>query len=194
MISLVIIVICIFISVLFYKKIANSCRNKGRGNVRTFLTALISSSLLFMLTMSIGVASFFPSNEGSKISENTVQVKNTTHNRSNEKNKNVYTCNKFDAITQTRQGTKHNSGYYSDADTHITYIITDDELITTLFVPDMTDSTDTAKFNNIAEDGARKYGNSSSNFFVSVLNDSTIKVIMIDFNANMTLTQICSKG
>ncbi|MFJ1231492.1 hypothetical protein [Yersinia proxima] len=194
MIGLVIIVICIFISVLFYKKIANSCRNKGRGNVRTFLTALISSSLLFMLTMSIGVASFFPSNEGSKISENTVQVKNTTHNRSNEKNKNVYTCNKFDAITQTRQGTKHNSGYYSDAATHITYIITDDELITTLFVPDMTDSTDTAKFNKIAEDGSRKYGNSSSNFFVSVLNDSTIKVIMIDFNANMTLTQICSKG
>ena len=58
----------------------------------------------------------------------------------------------------------------------------------------MTDSTDTAKFNKIAEDGSRKYGNSSSNFFVSVLNDSTIKVIMIDFNANMTLTQICSKG
>ncbi|MCZ5371351.1 hypothetical protein O5559_27900, partial [Escherichia coli] len=85
-----------------------------------------------------------------------------------------------------------NSGYYSDAATHITYTITDDELITTLFVPDMTDSTDTAKFNKIAEDGSRKYGNSSSNFFVFVLNDSTIKVIMIDFNANMTLTQICS--
>ncbi len=85
MIGLVVIVICIFISVLFYSKITNSCRNKGRGYVRTFLTALISSGLLFILTMSIGVASFFPPNEDGKISENTVQVKNTTHNRFNEK-------------------------------------------------------------------------------------------------------------
>lgn len=192
MIGLVVIVICIFISVLFYKKIANSCRNKGRGDVRTFLTALISSSLLFMLTMSIGVASFFPSGEGGKISENTVQVKNTTHNRSNEKNKNVYICNKFDAITQTRQGTKHNSGFYSDAATHITYTITDSVLTTQLSSREVESSTETATFNNIADDGSRKYGNSSSNFFVYVLNDSTIKVITIDFNANMTLTQICS--
>ncbi|CAI0997271.1 hypothetical protein [Serratia proteamaculans] len=193
MIGLVVIVICIFISVLFYKKIANSCRNKGRGDVRTFLTALISSSLLFMLTMSIGVASFFPSGEGSKISENTVQVKNTTQNRSNEKNKNVYICNKFDAITQTRQGTKHNSGFYSDAATRITYTITDSVLTTQLSSREVESSTETAKFNKIADDGSRKYGNSSSNFFVYVLNDNTIKVIMIDFNANMTLTQTCSK-
>ncbi|ENG6272868.1 hypothetical protein ACEW7I_002548 [Yersinia enterocolitica] len=192
MIGLVVTIICIIISVFCYKKIANSCRNKGRGNVRTFLTALISSSVLFMLTMSIGVASFSPSNEGGKISENTVQVKNTTHNRSNEKNKNVYICNKFDAITQTRQGTKNNSGFYSDTATRITYTITDSVLTTKLSSSEIESSTETATFNNIADDGSRKYGNSSSNFFVYVLNDSTIKVIMIDFNANMTLTQICS--
>ena len=55
------------------------------------------------------------------------------------------------------------------------------------------DSVYTAEFNEIASDGSRKYENSSSNYFVSVLNDSTIKVIDVEFNHNATITQICSK-
>lgn len=108
-------------------------------------------------------------------------------------NINIYTCNKFEAITQTRQGTKHNSGFYSDNNTNITYSITDTILSTKMVILGFDDSTDTAKFNKIAADGSRKYGNSSSNYFVSYPNDNTIKIINVNFNANMTLTQICSK-
>ena len=60
-------------------------------------------------------------------------------------------------------------------------------------IPGEKDSVYTARFNNIAADGSRKYGNSSSNYFVSVLNDSTIKVIDVEFKHNGTITQICSK-
>lgn len=105
----------------------------------------------------------------------------------------VYKCDKFDAITQTRQGTTHNSGYYSDKGVLVEYTLSDDKLISRMPIPDDKDSTDTAKFNEIAADGSRKYGNSSSNYFVSVLNDSSIKVILVDFNHNGTITQICSK-
>ncbi|CNB94706.1 Uncharacterised protein [Yersinia enterocolitica] len=188
MIGLVVIIISIVISVFCYKKIANSCRNKGRGNVRTFLTALIASIFLFVVTMGIGIANFFPSNDRVKVPENTVQ-----DNTSTDDNNNIYTCNKFDAITQTRQGTKHNSGFYSDISTHITYTITDSMLTTKLSSREIESSTETATFNKNADDGSRKYGNSSSNFFVYVLNDSTIKVIVVDFNHNGTITQICSK-
>ncbi|MFV8760145.1 hypothetical protein ACSMDK_25105 [Yersinia enterocolitica] len=188
MTGLVVIIICIVISAFCYKKIANSCRNKGRGNVRTFLTALIASIFLFVVTMGIGIANFFPSNDKVKAPENTVQDNTSTHD-----NKNIYTCNKFDAITQTRQGTKHNSSFYSDISTHITYTITDSMLTIKLSSREIESSTEIATFNKIADDGSRKYDNSSSNFFVYVLNDSTIKVIVVDFNHNGTITQICSK-
>lgn len=67
MTGLAVIIICIFISVFCYKKIASSCRNKGRGSGRTFFTALISSAFLFMITMSIGIANFFPKDKSSII-------------------------------------------------------------------------------------------------------------------------------
>ncbi|WP_439412366.1 hypothetical protein [Enterobacter ludwigii] len=190
MTGLVVIIICIVISVFCYKKIANSCRNKGRGSIRTFLTAFISSVFLFIITMGIGIANLSPSDD--KVSESTNQGRTVANSSTNEKNKNIYICNKFDAITQTRQGTKYNSGFYSDKKTHITYAITDDKLTTKMSIPGFDDSSETATFNKIADDGSRKYGNSSSNFFISVLNDSTIKVITVNFNTNMTLTQMCS--
>ncbi|HBM0953087.1 TPA: hypothetical protein SCS43_005297, partial [Enterobacter kobei] len=105
----------------------------------------------------------------------------------------IYKCDKFDAITQTRQGTKHNSGYYSDKSISVEYTISEDKLISRMPIPGDKVSTDTAKFNETADDGSRKYGNSSSNYFVSILNDNTIKVIFVDFNHNGTITQICSK-
>ncbi|HHH1496565.1 TPA: hypothetical protein ACPZSC_002958 [Yersinia enterocolitica] len=67
MTGLVVIIICIVISVFCHKKIANIFRNKGRGSVRTFLTALISSVFLFLITMGIGVANFFPKDKSSNI-------------------------------------------------------------------------------------------------------------------------------
>ncbi|ENG1466652.1 hypothetical protein ABSL25_000907 [Yersinia enterocolitica] len=192
MIGLVVIIICIIISVFCYKKIANSCRNKGRGNVRTFLTALVSSIFLFIVTMGIGVANFFPSNDKAKVSEKTVQDRTDTNSSTNEDNNKNYTCNKFDAITQTRQGTKYNSGFYSDKNIHVSFTIAENTLSTKISTLGFDDSTESATFNKIADDGSRKYGNSSSNFFVYVFNDSTIKVITVNFNTNMTLTQICS--
>ncbi|UCQ36765.1 hypothetical protein [Edwardsiella piscicida] len=188
MAGVIVFIICMVLSVLTYKKVSNRCETKGRGGFSTLTISLVMSFIVFIVSLGIG------SGIVSQDKNTDVNAKTSIIDSAKKSSDNVYTCNKFEAITQTRQGTKHNSGYYADAATHITYAITDGELITTLYVPDMTDSTDTAKFNKIAEDGSRKYGNSSSNFFVSVLNDSTIKVIMIDFNANMTLTQICSKG
>ncbi|WP_347004140.1 hypothetical protein [Enterobacter roggenkampii] len=67
MIGLVVIIICVIVSVFGYKKIASSCRNKGRGSVRTFFTASISSIFLFIITMGIGVANFFPRDKISDI-------------------------------------------------------------------------------------------------------------------------------
>lgn len=192
MIGLVIIIICIVISVFCYKKIASSCRNKGRSRIRTFLTAFISSTFLFIITMGISVANFFPSNEKVMTSDKIVQVKNSSNNDTIKKNKNIYLCNKFDAITQTRQGTKYDSGFYLDIESYITYTITDDKLTIKMSTPKFDDINQTATFNKIAADGSRKYENSSSNIFISVLNDNTIKVVTVNFNANMTLTQICS--
>jgi len=113
---------------------------------------------------------------------------------STEKTKaNVYKCDKFEAITQTRQGTKHDSGYYSDKGISIYYTISDNELISRMPIPGEKDSIFTAKFNKVAADGSRKYGNSSSNYIVSVLNHSTIKVINVEFNHNVRITQLCSE-
>lgn len=144
MTGLIVIIICIVISVFCYKRIANSCRNKGRGSIRTFLTALISSFFLFIITMGIGVANF-PSSKD-KVSKSANQGETITKSSANEENKSIYICNKFDTITQTRQGTKYNSGFYSDKKTHITYAITDDKLTTKMSIPGFADSTETATF------------------------------------------------
>ncbi|WP_313684602.1 hypothetical protein [Pantoea sp.] len=65
--GLVVIVICIAITILSYKKIANRCRDKGRGKFRTFLTATIVSFFIFAVTMGVGVANFFPKDPNSNI-------------------------------------------------------------------------------------------------------------------------------
>ncbi|HDT2097624.1 TPA: hypothetical protein RCG80_004424 [Enterobacter roggenkampii] len=185
--GLIVFIICIVLSVLTYRKVSNSSKGKGRGKFRTLTLSLVMSSVVFMVSIGIGA--------GIISQDKSTDAKASTADSTKKSKANVYTCNKFDAITQTRQGTKYNSGFYSDGEvkTTVKYTITDDELSVRLFVPDRVDSTDTAKFNEIAADGSRKYGNSSSNYFVSLLNDSTIKVIDVEFNNNGTITQICSK-
>ncbi|EMY7924944.1 hypothetical protein [Klebsiella aerogenes] len=178
-------IICIVLSVLMYRKVSNSSRNKGRGKSRTLITSLGMSFIVFMVSIGIGAG---------VVSKDKGTDAKASESDSTEKTKdNVYKCDKFDSVTQTRQGTKNNSGYYSDKGILVEYTISDDELINRMPIPGDKDSTDTAKFNKVAADGSRKYRNSSSNYFVSELNDSTIKVILVDFNHNGTITQICSK-
>lgn len=183
--GLIVFIICIAISVLCYKKVSNRSRNKGRGKFRTLTLSLVMSFVVFMVSIGIGAEIFSQ--------DKSTDAKASPSASTETKKADIYKCDKFDAITQTRQGTKHNSGYYSDKSITVEYTISDDKLISRMPIPSDKDSTDTAKFNEIAEDGSRKYGNSSSNYFVSVLNDSTIKVILVDFNHNGTITQICSK-
>lgn len=173
------------LAVLTFRKVSNHSRNKGRGKFRTLITSLGMSFIVFVVSVGIG--------SGGVLQDKSTDAKASPSASTETKKADVYKCDKFDAITQTRQGTKHNSGYYSDKSITVEYTISDDKLISRMPIPSDKDSTDTAKFNEIAEDGSRKYGNSSSNYFVSVLNDSTIKVIVIDFNHNGTITQICSK-
>ncbi|WP_336218519.1 hypothetical protein [Citrobacter amalonaticus] len=185
--GLIVFIICITISVLCYKKVSNRSKNKGHGKIRTLITSSAMSFIVFMVSIGIGA--------GVVSQDKSTDAEASTVDSTENTKANVYTCNKFDVITQTRQGTKYKSGFYSDGEvkTTVKYTITDDELSVKLFVPGIEDSTDTAKFNTIAADGSRKYGNSSSNYFVSVLNDNTIKVIDVEFNHNSTITQICSK-
>ncbi|HCA6603597.1 TPA: hypothetical protein MXU99_002992 [Enterobacter roggenkampii] len=185
MAGLVVFVICVILAVLTFRKVSNHSRNKGRGKFRTLITSLGMSFIVFVVSVGIG--------SGVVLQDKSTDAKASPSASTETKKADVYKCDKFDAITQTRQGTKHNSGYYSDKSITVEYTISDDKLISRMPIPSDKDSTDTAKFNEIAEDGSRKYGNSSSNYFVSVLNDSTIKVIVIDFNHNGTITQICSK-
>ncbi|WP_411194890.1 hypothetical protein ACHQIU_22180 [Raoultella planticola] len=185
--GLIVFIICIVLAVLTYRKFSNDSRNKGRGKIRTLITSSAMSFIVFMVSIGIGA--------GVVSQDKSTDTEASTVDSTGNKKANVYTCNKFDVITQTRQGTKYKSGFYSDGEvkTTVKYTITDDELSVKLFVPGIEDSTDTAKFNTIAADGSRKYGNSSSNYFVSVLNNNTIKVIDVEFNHNSTITQICSK-
>ncbi|CQH64250.1 hypothetical protein ACLIXB_001333 [Yersinia enterocolitica] len=183
--GLIVSIICIAISVLCYKKVSNRSKNKGQGKIRAFITSLAMSFIVFMVSIGIGA--------GVVSQDKSTDAKASTAGSTEKTTANVYKCDKFDAITQTRQGTKHNSGYYSDKGVLVEYTISDNDLSSRMPIPDDKDSIDTAKFNEIAVDGSRKYGNSSSNYFVSVLNDSTIKVILVDFNHNGTITQICSK-
>ncbi|HEC5278222.1 TPA: hypothetical protein R3V27_004970 [Enterobacter cloacae] len=183
--GLIVFIICIVLAVLTYRKVSNRSRNKGRGKFRTLTLSLVMSFIVFCVSIGIG--------SGIVSQDKSTDAKASTTG-STEKNKtNVYKCDKFDAITQTRQGTKYDSGYYSDKGISIYYTISDNELISRMPIPGEKDSVYTARFNNIAADGSRKYGNSSSNYFVSVLNDSTIKVIDVEFKHNGTITQICSK-
>ncbi|WKE03858.1 MULTISPECIES: hypothetical protein [Enterobacteriaceae] len=187
MAGLVVFIICVILAVLTFRKVSNHSRNKGRGKFRTLITSLGMSFIVFVV--SIGIGSGVVSQDKSTDINAKVSAVGSTQKSSG----NVYTCNAFNAITQTRQGTKHDSGYYSDKGILIEYTISDDTLVMRMPIPGEKDSTDTAKFNKIADDGSRKYGNSSSNYFVSVLNDSTIKVITVNFDFQMTLTQTCSK-
>lgn len=185
----IIFIICIAVSVLTYKKISSFYKRKGRGKFSTITVSTTISFIVFVI--SIGIGSGIASQD--EATSNNTGVSHLDNVKKIESN--VYTCNKFDSITQTKQGTKYKNGFYLDGDvkTTIKYTITDDELRVKLFVPGIEDSTEAARFNNISADGSRKYGNSSSNYFVSVLNNSTIKVTVVDFNHNGTITQICSK-
>ncbi len=183
--GLIIFIICMVLAVLTYRKVSNRSRNKGWGNFRTLTLSLLMSFIVFCVSIGIGA--------GVVSQDKSTDAKSSVAG-SIEKNKvNVYTCNKFDAITQTRQGTKRNSGYYSDKGVLIEYTLSDNELIERMPIPGDKDSIETAKFNKIADDGSRKYGSQSTNYFVYVMNDSSIKVISVNFAADMTITQICSK-
>ncbi|EPI4983619.1 hypothetical protein ACS6VG_005649 [Raoultella planticola] len=181
----IVFIICIVLAVLTYRKVSTNCKTKGRGGFSTLMLSLVISFIVFFVSIGIGA--------GVISEDNSTDAKASSADNMEKKKSNIYKCDKFDAITQTRQGTIHNSGYYSDKGILVEYTILDDELSSRMPIPGDKDSTDTAKFNEIAADGSRKYGNSSSNYFVSVVNDSAIKVILVDFNHNGTITQICSR-
>lgn len=183
--GLIIFIICVILSVLTFRKVSKRSKNKAQGKTRTLITSLAMSFIVFMVSIGIGA--------GVVSQDKSTDANASTADSTGKKKSNVYKCDKFNAITQTRQGTKHDSGYYSDKGISIYYTISDDELISRMPIPSEKDSVYTAKFNKIAADGSRKYGNSSSNYFVSVLNESTIKVIDVEFDHNTTITQICSK-
>ncbi|ELY4311613.1 hypothetical protein [Cronobacter sakazakii] len=183
--GLIVFIICIVLAVITYRKVSNRSRNKGWGKFRTLTLSLLMSFIVFCVSLGIGAG---------VLSEDKSTDAKTSAAGSPEKTKsNVYKCDKFDAITQTRQGTKNDSGYYSDKGILIEYTVSDDKLIMRMPIPNDKDSIYIGTFNKIAADGSRKYGNSSANYFVSKLNDSTIKVITVNFDVQMTLTQICSK-
>ncbi|EAA7438121.1 TPA: hypothetical protein ACY3ID_004943 [Citrobacter amalonaticus] len=183
--GLIIFIICIVLAVLTYRKVSTRSRNKGWGKFRTLTHSLLMSFIVFCVSIGIG--------SGIISQDKSTDAKASTADNMEKRKSNIYKCDKFDVITQTRQGTKHNSGYYSDKGILVEYTISDDELISRMPIPGDKESIDTAEFNEIAADGSRKYGNSSSNYFVSVLNENTIKVIDVEFNHNATITQICSK-
>ncbi|NQF22916.1 hypothetical protein FCI58_28355, partial [Enterobacter hormaechei] len=157
--GLIIFIICVILSVLTFRKVSKRSKNKGQGKTRTLITSLAMSFIVFMVSIGIGA--------GVVSQDKSTDANASTADSTGKKKSNVYKCDKFDAITQTRQGTKHDSGYYSDKGISIYYTISDDELISRMPIPSEKDSVYTAKFNKIAADGSRKYGNSSSNYFVS---------------------------
>lgn len=187
MAGIVVFIICVILAVLTFRKVSNHSRNKGRGKFRTLIASLVMSFIVFVLSIGIG-AGIVSQDKSTDINVRASAVGSTEKTKAN-----VYKCNKFDAITQTRQGTKRNSGYYSDTGVLIEYTLSDNELIERMPIPGDKDSIETAKFNKIADDGSRKYGSQSTNYFVYVMNDSFIKVISVNFSADMTITQICSK-
>lgn len=183
--GLIIFIICVILAVLTFKKVSNRSKSKGQGKIRRLITSLAISFIVFMVSIGIGA--------GVVSQDKSTDAKASTAGNTEKEKSNVYKCNKFDAITQTRQGTKHDSGYYSDKDILIEYTISDDKLSMRMPRQNYEDSIYVGTFNKIAADGSRKYGNSSANYFVYELNDSTVKVITVSFDVQMTLTQICSK-
>lgn len=184
--GLIVFIICIVLAVLTYRKVSNHSRNKSWGRFRTLIASLVISFIVFVVSIGIGA--------GIVSQDKSTNTKTSVVNNAQINKDNVYTCNKFDAITQTPQGNKkRNIGYYSDKGIVIEYTLSDRELINRMPIPGNKDSVDTAKFNKIADDGSRKYGSQSTNYFVYVMNDSSIKVISVNFAADMTITQICSK-
>lgn len=187
MASLTVFIICVVLAVLAYKKVSNHYKSKGRGKFSTLTVSMVMSFIVFIVSIAIG-AGIVSQDKSTDVNAKASAVDSTEENKAN-----VYKCDKFDAITQTRQGTKRDSGYYSDKGISIYYTISDNELISRMPIPGEKDSVYKAKFNKVAADGSRKYGDSESSYFVSVLNDNTIKVIDVEFNHNGTITQICSK-
>ncbi|MEP8652602.1 hypothetical protein [Cronobacter sakazakii] len=183
--GLIVFIICIVLAILTYRKVSKRSRNKGGGKFRTLTVSLLMSFIVFCVSLGIGA--------GVVSEDKSTDAKASASGSTEKKKSNVYKCDKFDAITQTRQGTKNDSGYYSDKGILIEYTVSDDKLIMRMPIPNDKDSIYIGTFNKIAADGSRKYGNSSANYFVSKLNDSTIKVITVNFDVQMTLTQICSK-
>lgn len=84
MVGLTVIIVCIALSIICYKKMANRSRAKGRGKLSTFFIALSSSSLVFIVSMMIGISNFFPEAESSNSSEagNIVNKTKATENES----------------------------------------------------------------------------------------------------------------
>lgn len=187
MAGVIVFIICIAISIFTYRKVSNRYKSKGRGKFSTLTASIVMSFIAFIISLGIGAGVV------SQDKSTDVNAKASAVGSTQKPSDNVYTCNAFNAITQTNQGTKHDSGYYADKGILIEYTISDDKLVMRMPIPGEKDSIYTAKFNKIADDGSRKYGNSSSNYFVSVLNDSTVKVITVNFDVQMTLTQTCSK-
>lgn len=149
------------------------------------ITSLVMSFIVFVVSVGIGA--------GIVSQDKSTDTKASVASRTESTNENVYTCHKFDAITQTPQGnTKRKTGNY-DSNIIIKYTISMGELINNMLLSGHKEQIDTANFNKIADDGSRQYGNQTSNYFVYVMNESTIKVIAVNFLAGMTVTQICSK-
>ncbi|PHZ21490.1 hypothetical protein [Yersinia massiliensis] len=102
MIGLVVIIVCIALSVFCYKKMANRCRVKGRGKLTTFFISLSSSSLVFLVSMIIGVANFFPEaeSESGKVSNDKTE-KNIVAEKKQDRKDLEYTLIVKDSLTNS---------------------------------------------------------------------------------------------
>ncbi|WP_447878528.1 hypothetical protein [Serratia fonticola] len=78
MIGFVVIIVCIALSILCFKKMTKRSRSKGRGKLSTLFIALSSSGLVFIVSMMIGISNFFPEVRNSKNSEDTNIVNKAT--------------------------------------------------------------------------------------------------------------------
>ncbi|MGD2947549.1 hypothetical protein ACP81Z_28795, partial [Escherichia coli] len=105
MAGLVVFIICVILAVLTFRKVSNYSRNKGRGKFRTLITSLGMSFIIFVVSVGIG--------SGVVSQDKSTDVKASTSTSTEKAKTNVYKCDKFDAIIQTRQVTKSDSGYYS---------------------------------------------------------------------------------
>lgn len=173
----IVILICIAISVLCYKKISTRCRNKGRGGLRVFFTALTSSFFIFIIAMGIGVANFFPKTE----SNNTVGY--TNHETSV-----IYNCIlnvNMDNVRKTVKGNEFN-------DSSLAYSLSDSELGVML----ITSSRKLYKTYPVTEqtsDG-NTYSDEKETFLVSVPYNGIITVTYYNNNEPKILNnQVCNE-